>query len=99
MIGMDFVEFAILAVIAGAVAGVFHFVLHFHIVPDLWSFLGKVVLAWIGAWLGSPVLGHWWNGLNYGDIYYFPAILGAIGAVILSVDLFKTLASCLKKDA
>jgi uncharacterized membrane protein YeaQ/YmgE (transglycosylase-associated protein family) len=94
MIGMDFIGFLILLVIAVAVAAIVHFGFKFYIVPDWWSFLGKTVLAWIGAWLGSPVLGHWWPGLNYGEIYFIPAIIGSAGAIILSVDLFKTLASC-----
>lgn len=37
------------------------------------------IAGWIGAWLGSPVLGHWGPSVNH--VYVIPALLGAfIGA-------------------
>ena len=54
------------------------------------SCCGKVAIAWLGGWLGSPVIGHWW--FTIGGIYVIPAILGAIVAVLLTVLLFKALA-------
>jgi uncharacterized membrane protein YeaQ/YmgE (transglycosylase-associated protein family) len=55
------------------------------------SFLGTVIWGWIGAWLGSPVLGHWFPGFNYHEVYIIPAILGSFALVLLMVDLVKTL--------
>jgi hypothetical protein len=40
-----------------------------------------------GAWLGSPVLGHWWPGLQYHDVYYIPAILGSLALIVVAVDV------------
>jgi len=90
---MDFVNFLILLVISAVVAAVLHYGLKYYVVPGLGSYFGKVVVAWIGARLGSPVLGHWWEGLNRGDLYYVPAILGSLALLVLVVDVVKTLGS------
>ncbi|UCG85049.1 MAG: hypothetical protein JSW71_14035 [Gemmatimonadota bacterium] len=90
MIGMDFISFLILLIISLVVSGVLHFGLKFYVIPGLTSYFGKVVVGWIGAWLGSPVLGHWWEGLNRGEVYYIPAILGSLALVVLAIDLVKT---------
>ena len=92
MIGMDFICFLILLVISVVVSAILHFALKFHVVPGTASFLSKIVLGWIGAWLGSPVLGHWWEGLSYGGIYFVPAILGSLAVLVLAVDAVHTLA-------
>jgi uncharacterized membrane protein YeaQ/YmgE (transglycosylase-associated protein family) len=50
------------------------------------------VAGWFGAWLGSPVFGYWPHQfpiLNYQNIWFIPAILGAIAAVGLAVDFDK----------
>lgn len=90
MIGMDFICFLILLVISVVVSAILHYGIKFCIVPGTRSFLSKVIIGWIGAWLGSPVFGHWWQGVNYMDIYIIPAILGSLALLILAVDLVKT---------
>lgn len=89
MIGMDFVSFLILLVISVVISGILHFGLSYYVTPGLWSFASKVVVGWIGAWLGSPVFGHWFPGLNYQNVYYIPAILGSLALIVVAVDLFK----------
>ncbi len=90
MIGMDFISFLILLVISIGVSGALHFGLNYYGIPGLGSYFSKVVIGWVGAWLGSPVLGHWWEGLNRGEVYYVPAILGSLALVVLAVDLTRT---------
>lgn len=90
---MDFASFLILLVISAVVAAVLHFGLKYYLVPGLSSYFGKVVVGWIGARLGSPVLGHWWEGLNRGDLYYVPAVLGSLALLVLAIDVVKTLGS------
>ncbi len=87
MIGQNSISFLILAAIAVVVAAILHYGCKYYVKDDIWSFLSKCVVAWFGAWLGSPVLGHWFAGLNYHSIYYVPAVLGAVGAVIVAVDM------------
>jgi len=65
-------------------------------VPGFASFLSKVVFGWIGAWLGSPVLGNWFAGLQYKEVYIIPAILGSFAILIILVDLVKTCGSVMK---
>ncbi len=90
MIGMDFISFLILLAISIGVSGALHFGLSYYGIPGLGSYFSKVVIGWVGAWLGSPVLGHWWEGLNRGEVYYVPAILGSLALVVLAVDLTRT---------
>ena len=90
MIGMDFVSFVILLIISIVVTLVLHYGLKFYVIPGFWSFISKVIIGWIGAWLGTPVFGKWFVGLNYNEVYIIPAILGAAALEILVVDAVKT---------
>ncbi|MBI4764102.1 MAG: hypothetical protein HY787_05795 [Deltaproteobacteria bacterium] len=96
MIGMDFISFIILLVISIVVAGILHFVFKFYIMPGWLSYVSKVIIGWVGAWLGSPVFGYWWKGLNYKEVYIVPAILGSLSILIFAVDFIKTRASVFK---
>ena len=90
MFGMDFISFLILLVISIGVSAALHFGLKYYVIPGLSSYFSKVVLGWVGAWLGSPALEHWWEGLNYGEVYYVPAILGSLALLVLAVDLTRS---------
>ena len=90
MIGMNFGSFLVLLIISVVVSGILHYGFKFYVRPGTASYLSKVVIGWIGAWLGSPVFGHWWEGLNYGQVYYVPAVLGSLTVLILVVDCMKT---------
>jgi uncharacterized membrane protein YeaQ/YmgE (transglycosylase-associated protein family) len=90
MIEMDFISFLILFVISLVVSGILHYGLNYYVTPGFWSFCSKVAVGWLGAWIGSSVVGHWparIPGLHYGDIWVIPAILGAAGVLIVAVDL------------
>ncbi len=88
MFGMDFTSFLILLIIGAAASAGLHFGLKFYVVPGLTSYFSKVVIGWIGAWLGSPIIGHW--GPAQGEVYYIPAILGSLAALVVVVDVIKT---------
>jgi uncharacterized membrane protein YeaQ/YmgE (transglycosylase-associated protein family) len=90
MIGMSLISFLTLLVIAVVVAAVFHYVLRYRFLEGLDSFLAKIAVAWIGGWLGSPVLGHWLVTID--NVYLVPAIVGAVATVFLNVVLLKALA-------
>lgn len=93
MIGMDFISFLILLVISVVVSFVLHYPLKYYVIPGIGSFFSKVIIGWIGAWLGSPVFGNWWGGLTYGNVYIIPAILGSLALLVLMVDLTKSRAA------
>lgn len=87
---MDFVSFLILLIISVVVAAILHYGLNYYIVPGFWSYLSKVVIGWVGAWLGTPVFGKWFEGVNYQGIYLIPAILGSAALLIFAVDFVQT---------
>jgi hypothetical protein len=35
------------------------------------------------------VIGRWWEGVNVGEVFLVPAILGSIALVVLAVDIAK----------
>ncbi len=90
MIGMDFGSFLGLLIISVVVSAILHYGLKFYLRAGTASYLSKVVIGWFGAWLGSPVFGHWWEGLSYGEVYYVPAILGSFALLVLVVDVTKS---------
>ncbi len=83
MLGMSFLSFLVLTFIAAVVAVAYHYVIRYRFLDGQDALIGKVIVAWFGAWLASPVLGHWsWKVEN---TYIVPAILGAMAAIHLTV--------------
>jgi uncharacterized membrane protein YeaQ/YmgE (transglycosylase-associated protein family) len=97
MIGMNFGAFLVLLVASGIVAALIHYVFRYRFLEGLDGFLGKWIVGWVGAWLGSPVLGHWFERLKLADVYLIPALLGAFatafGAAALGKATAKAIAS------
>jgi uncharacterized membrane protein YeaQ/YmgE (transglycosylase-associated protein family) len=92
MFGMDFTSFIILLIISVVISAVLHFPLQYYVTAGWWSFASKVIVGWVGAWLGTPIFGRWLDGLNYENVYYIPAILGSLALLILAVDMGKMFA-------
>lgn len=90
MIGMSFIEFLILLVISIIVSAVLHYGIKYYVISGTGSFVSKIILGWIGAWLGSPVFGYWFEGLAYGNVYIIPAILGSLALSVLAVDMVRS---------
>ena len=85
MIGMDFRALLILIVAALIAAGVVHYVIRYRFLDGFDGFVGKCVAGWVGAWLGSPVLGHWFERAKLANVYLIPALLGAfVGAFVVT---------------
>ncbi len=87
MIGMSFLSFIVLLAIGVIVAAVFHFGLRYRFLDGLDAVFAKLALGWLGAWLGSPVFGHWSYRIQ--EVYLIPAVLGSITAVMLNVVAWK----------
>jgi uncharacterized membrane protein YeaQ/YmgE (transglycosylase-associated protein family) len=90
MIGMSFLSFLVLLGISVIVAGVFHYGLRYRFLEGIDAVYAKVVLAWIGAWFGSPVLGYWSYKIE--NVYLVPAVIGAITVLVLNVVAWKVVA-------
>lgn len=92
MIGMRFLSFLILLAISVAVSAALHYGFKYRATEGYLSFTSKVVVGWVGAWLGTPVLGAWPRGipfLRFESIFILPAILGALGLLIVAIDVAK----------
>ena len=84
MIGMNFWAFLVLLVAAAIAAAVIHYSFRYRILEGFDGFLGKVIAGWVGGWLGSPVIGHWFERVKIANIYLVPALLGAfVGAFVV----------------
>lgn len=85
MIGMNFRALLILFVAALIAAGVVHYVIRYRFLDGFDGFVGKCIAGWVGAWLGSPVLGHWFERAKLANVYLIPALLGAfVGAFVVT---------------
>lgn len=93
MIGMNFISFIILLGISLVVSIIMHFGFKYYVRPGWNSFISKVIFGWIGAWLGTPVFGHWFEAVKYENIYIIPAILGSIALLIFTTDIVKSVKS------
>jgi uncharacterized membrane protein YeaQ/YmgE (transglycosylase-associated protein family) len=89
MMGMDFLSFLWLLIISVVVSVILHYGLRYYVIPGHWSFCSKIVVGWVGAWLGSPVVGHWFEPLRWQEVYFIPAIIGSLALIVLAVDLGK----------
>lgn len=81
MIGMSFAAFLVLAVIAVVVSLIMHYVVKVKLIS---GYIVELIIAWIGGWLGAPVLGHWFEPVRLDQVYIIPAILGAFAALFLA---------------
>lgn len=93
---MDFMTFLVLLIISAIVSGVMHYGLHYYVTPGPDSFVSKVVVGWVGALLGTRMLGQWWESLSYGDVYFIPALLGSAAVLVFAVDFVKSWGTVLR---
>lgn len=83
MIGMNFLPFLTLLVAGFLAAGILHYVVRYRYLEGIDGFMAKWAMGWIGAWLGSPVIGHWPKGYQVEGVYFLPALIGAFAAAFL----------------
>lgn len=87
MIGMNFGAFLTLLILGLIASIVMHAIVRYRALAGVDGFALKWIAGWIGAWLGSPVLGHWWFQVQ--GIYIIPALLGAFVGAFACVALMK----------
>ncbi len=85
----ELISFIILLVIGVIVAAIIQYGLKFTLRLGPRPFVFKVIIGYYGAWWGTTVYGKWLENLNYQDIYFIPAVLGAISLVVFVVSLAK----------
>ena len=90
MLGMSLLSFSVLTLIGAVVAVAYHSLIRYRFLEADDALYGKLIVGWLGAWVGSPVFGHWlWKIEN---VYVVPAILGAIATIHFTVLTVKALA-------
>ena len=92
MIGMGFGAFLTLFVISFIAAIVMHSAIRYRFLGGVDGFFSKWIVGWLGAWVASPVLGHWFAGFAIGGQYIIPAFLGAFSAAFMTTAVCKALA-------
>lgn len=91
MIGQGFFAFLVLLVASFIAAIVIHYLIGYRCLRGFDGFLGQWVTGWIGAWLGSPVLGHWFKDVELAGIYLIPALVGAFAAAFFATAASKAI--------
>jgi uncharacterized membrane protein YeaQ/YmgE (transglycosylase-associated protein family) len=85
MIGMNFWAFLVLSVTAVVAAALIHYGARYQFLEGFDGFLAKVIAGWVGAWLGSRLIGDWFERLKIANIYLIPALLGAFAGAFVVV--------------
>ena len=78
LIGMSFPSFLALLILSAIAAAVVHWGFRYRLFHGFDGFVGQWMVAWVGAWLGPAVLGHWFASAMWSGIYIIPALIGGI---------------------
>ena len=92
LIGMPFPPFLVLLVLSAIAAGIVHWGFRYRLFDGWDGYVGQWMVAWVGAWLGPAVLGHWFDSVMLWDIYVIPALLGAFAGVLAGTINAKVIA-------
>lgn len=92
MTNMDFLEFLTLLIIGLITTSIVHYGIRYRALQGMDGFFWKLVFSWVFAWLGSPVLGHWFAGLSVQNVYLIPAILGGFAGAFCAAAIWKGIA-------
>jgi len=84
MIGMTFLEFGVLLIAGLISAAVLHYAVCYRFLTGLDGLLGKWIAGWFGAWLGSPVFGHWFEPVKFRHVYLIPALGAFVGSFAIT---------------
>ncbi len=99
MIGMNFASFLTLLVISVVAAFIMHYAIGYRVLDGFDGFLWKWVAGWVGAWLGTPVLGRWFPGVVISHVYIIPALIGGFIGAFLVAALCKAEAKAITHHA
>jgi len=95
MLYMSFAAFLALFIISLIVSLIMHYGIRYRVLEGGGGFVWKWIVSWLGAWLGTPVLGHWFDGLAVANVSIIPAIIGAFVGAFLITGLWKAEAKVL----
>jgi len=93
MTEIDFLSFLVLLVISIVVALLIQYVARIEPIKGIRGLINNICVGFIGAWLGHPILGHWFKPVRIWDVYIIPALLGSA----LLIYIFSTIMECVLK--
>ena len=91
MIGMNFGGFLTLLVVSAIWSAIVHGG-GYKVLPGPDGYLAKLIIGWIGGWIGSPVLGYWGYRVTGTNVFLIPAILGSVAAIFMQVAVLRAAA-------
>lgn len=89
MIGMHFATFLVLLVVSFIAAIILHYGFRYRFLEGFDGFLWKWILGWIGAWLGTPVIGDWFSHVALAHVFIIPAFIGAFVGGFVATLIWK----------
>jgi uncharacterized membrane protein YeaQ/YmgE (transglycosylase-associated protein family) len=95
MIGENFTAFLVLLVLGLIAAVVIHYLIGYRCLKGFDGFLGQWFTGWLGAWLGTPVLGHWLAHFQLAGICLIPGLIGAFAGAFIATAASKVIRNTL----
>jgi uncharacterized membrane protein YeaQ/YmgE (transglycosylase-associated protein family) len=89
MFNMHFASFLTLLIISLITALIVHYVVRYRVLEGFDGFLWKWVVAWVGAWLATPVLGDWFTKVQISHVYIVPAFIGGFAGAFIAAAIWK----------
>jgi uncharacterized membrane protein YeaQ/YmgE (transglycosylase-associated protein family) len=89
MIDMHFLSFLAITLLSLLAALVMHYGFRYRVLEGFDGFLWKWVVGWLGGWIGTPVLGMWFDGFKVGSVYILPALIGAFAGAFVATAVWK----------
>ena len=93
MLGMSVTSFVVLLIISAVSAFIVHNVLKLGMPGTGEGYLSKLIVGWIGGWIGSPVVGYWGPSVPGANVYWIPAFIGSLGTIYMCVISLKMVVS------
>ena len=89
MIGMAFLSFLALLVIGAACALSLRGILKPRRLGIGNAYIGQLIAGWLGAWIGSAVVGHWGWIIPSTNVYLLPAVISSLAAIYGLIELVR----------
>src|SRR5262249_33750837 len=89
MIGMTFASFLALLVIGAVCALFLDGILRPRLLGKGQDYLCQLIVGWLGAWIGSAVVGHWGGVIPTTNVYLLPAIVSSLAAIYALIELVR----------
>ena len=89
MIDMHFASFVVITLLSLFAALLVHYAFRYRVLEGFDGLLWKWIVAWLGGWIGTPVLGMWFDGFKVGNVYIIPALIGTFAGAFIATAVWK----------